>query len=559
MRSIRRIAAAVLAASCSCASLSAAAQAMGGMGPGGMNPTGPGGMWDDLLYDRSDESVGMTIYRKGILPGDRELTATRAGSSVARGQVACANCHQRSGLGAREGQQTIPPVTGAALYAPRAGRRAAYTDETLAAAIVSGVDPNGRELSALMPRYPLQAGELAQLIDYLKKLAPRPSLGVVDSVIHLATVVTEGVAPARKQAMLEVMQKYLDDLNGGSAASRAGRPAGVGEASTGERPMRWQLHVWTLDGTAQDRRAQLQAYYARQPVFALVGGLSTDTWLPVHQFCLQFRVPCLFPNTSVPVTGAAAFYSLYFDKGSVLKGQILGRYFADHVKEFSGGRIVQVLPGDWTGYEPASALRQAIGGRMAAARRVTDEVIQAGARISVDRWRQLLNRSAVSALVVWMEEPDLSGLAELSNERELPAIFVADNSFAGKAPVSEPRLRGKLRFISTLNPVAQSPAMASWDEWMRAHRLAPSEALLQANSWFVMSLIDEAVRANGGDTTPEHLIERIEYSAGAVVAHPMLPSLSLGMGQRFATKGGYILALRLDGPGLVPVTDLIVP
>jgi len=95
---------------------------------------------------------------------------------------------------------------------------------------------------------------------------------------------------------------------------------------------------------------------------------------------------------------------------------------------------------------------------------------------------------------------------------------------------------------------------------MSAHHLARSEALLQAHTYFVMSLIDEAVRSNAGEFTPEHLIESIEYTVGGVVTHPMLASLSLGMGQRFAVKGGYILTPRGDGSGSVSaLTELVVP
>ena len=54
--------------------------------------------------------------------------------------------------------------------------------------------------------------------------------------------------------------------------------------------------------------------------------MTTDTWLPVHEFCQLQKVPCLFPNTSLPVTDTAAFCTVY-----------------------------------WSGYEPAAALRQAMG------------------------------------------------------------------------------------------------------------------------------------------------------------------------------------------------------
>ncbi|HEX4584576.1 MAG TPA: ABC transporter substrate-binding protein [Burkholderiaceae bacterium] len=523
----------------------------------GMKEGGPGGMWDDLTSDLSNDSAGMRIYRKGLLPGERPAVATRAGSAVAAGQVACANCHQRSGLGAREGQQVIPAVAGAVLYAPKPGLRSAYTDQTLAVAIREGVDPDGRPLSPLMPRYAMQADELAQLIDYLKTLAPRPSPGVANSVVHLATVVTEDVAPARKQAMLEVMQGYLQDLNEASVNNTAEQPGHVAQPGS-KPPLRWQLHVWSLTGTAQNRRTQLQSYYAQQHVFALVGGLSTDTWLPIHQFCQQQKVPCLFPNTSVPVSDRPAFYAMYFDKGSVLKAQILARYFADHAQEFSSGHIVQVLPGNWSGYEPAAALRQAMG--RVKAHRVVDQVVQPGAGLPTGFWRQVLDQDNVSALILWGEGSDLTGLAELAGDRPLPPVFLADDPTTGKPLPSDRRLNDRLRFISTLDPAAATPAAAPWSAWMKAHHLVETDALLQANTYFVMSLIDEAVRANAGDFTPEHLIERIEYSVGSVVPHPMLASLSLGMGQRFAAKGGYILTLRTDAnAGLAALTDLVVP
>jgi mono/diheme cytochrome c family protein len=533
----------------------ASAQSMTKMNPGGMRETGPGGMWDELMADPPDASVGMRIYRRGILPGDIPLTATRAGTAVAQGQTACANCHQRSGLGAREGLVTIPPVTGAALFAPKPGGRGAYTDSSLAAAIRDGVDADGRELKPVMPRYALKDDELAQLVDYLKHLAPRPSPGVVGNVVHLATVVGDDVPPARKQAMLDVMQAYVRDLN----------------QSTPPPALRWELHVWPLSGTAQNRRGQLQASYARQPVLALVGGLINDTWLPVHEFCQREKVPCLFPNTNLPVSDRAAFYTLYFDKGSVLKAQILARYFTDHATEFGKGRIVQVLPGDWSGYEPAAALRQAMG--RVRSRRVVDQVVEAGASPGLDFWRDLLGTAGqtadgICALILWggLDETGahgdaLAGLAQLAAERPLPPIFLASEAYGASTSRSDIHLRDRLRFISTLDPAAtaSAPGATPWSSWMAAHHLDRSDVTLQANSYFVMSLLDEAVRANGGDFTPEHLIERIEYSAGSVVPHPLLPSLSLGMGQRFGTKGGYILTPVGDGSGKLAATDLLVP
>jgi len=191
---------------------------------------------------------------------------------------------------------------------------------------------------------------------------------------------------------------------------------------------------------------------------------------------------------------------------------------------------------------------------------VVDRVLQVGAATPAAYWRDLFDAEKPCALVLWSDASAISGLAELSGEPPLPPIYLGDDPYSGLPPAFDPRLAGRLRFISMINPAAPAPQWADWTAWMSRHHLPVTEPLLQANAYFVMSLMDEAVRANGGDFTPEHLIERIEYSAGSVVQHPMLASLSLGMGQRFAAKGGYIISPAVDGAARpAALGGLIVP
>src|SRR5581483_421044 len=60
---------------------------------------------------------GAAIYRSGRLADGKPLTARRAGSGQITGaEAACASCHRRSGLGAREGRISIPPIAGRYLF-----------------------------------------------------------------------------------------------------------------------------------------------------------------------------------------------------------------------------------------------------------------------------------------------------------------------------------------------------------------------------------------------------------------------------------------------------------
>jgi hypothetical protein len=58
----------------------------------------------------------------------------------------------------------------------------------------------------------------------------------------------------------------------------------------------------------------------------------------------------------------------------------------------------------------------------------------------------------------------------------------------------------------------------------------------------------------------EFLLERMEHRLGTALEPSIYPHLSLGPGQRFASKGSYIVAVGgADDRELTPVSDWIVP
>ena len=174
--------------------------------------------------------LGEAMYQQGTLPSGKPMEATVQGDlKVSAGSdavVTCSNCHMRSGLGSYEGLVLTPPTNGANLYAPLLyardfpgivgvgemafeNERPAYTDETLARVIREGLDPTGRVLNDVMPRYLLDDGDMARLVSYLKSLSTEFSPGVTENNIHFATVISEDVSLADREAMLAPLQKYI--------------------------------------------------------------------------------------------------------------------------------------------------------------------------------------------------------------------------------------------------------------------------------------------------------------------------------------------------------------
>ena len=109
---------------------------------------------------------------------------TAADGRIAR--FACHNCHGRDGRGGVEGD--VPEIAGTALREPT-DLRPAYDFSSFRNALKAGVDPSGRDLSRIMPRYDVTDAELVLLWDYLQDLPKRQAMGVTPGHVRFGVVI----------------------------------------------------------------------------------------------------------------------------------------------------------------------------------------------------------------------------------------------------------------------------------------------------------------------------------------------------------------------------------
>jgi hypothetical protein len=532
----------------------------------------------DLVNEvrRPDPELGRRIYREGVLPSGRPLAATvQAGIAVEGAQLACASCHRRSGFGASEGGVYVPRVTGPALFQPQQLRRAdlfrslyqevqptpyrerlrdprlrpAYTPETLAVALREGRDPSGRTLAPLMPRYRLSDEEVAQLAAYLQGLSAAPSLGVDGEAIHFATVVTDGVDPGRRKAMLDVMEAYVRWKNAETkhSAARLGSSPWYRDEFYGSY-REWKLHVWDLHGPARTWPAQLAAHYRAQPVFALLSGIGAGSWQPVHDFCERFEVPCLFPNTDLPVAAPAGAYALYLSPGLAVEAEALGRRLA----ESPAGRIVQVYRDVDEGRVPARALRSIRG-------RLEERTIPQGQALTPAFWKRLVRETRPDVLVLWLGPDDAATLRAAADAFAPVRQIVFSGALLGEA---EPDLPVGLREKALLTwrfalPGHEEPLTYRVRAWMRARGVERTHERLQLDTWFALAVADHSLTHIVESFSRDFFVESVEEETENALNPGVFPSLSLGPGQRFASKGSYVV--RLAAGGLEAVGGWIVP
>ena len=512
----------------------------------------------------SASEAGEALYQRGVTSSGAPLIGRREGAENAEGPAAaCVNCHRKSGLGGREGRTLVPPITGRYLYRPlprdggdrdipfvegMRGERPPYTDQTLARAIREGLDSEGKPLKYLMPTYALGDADLAALIAHLKNLDQRRVPGVTGTTLHFATVITPDADPVKRAGMLDVMRAFFVARN-----SRQMDPAPRMQTSGKTALSRsmfmvhrqWELHVWELTGPASTWQAQLEEKLADEPVFAVISGLAGRTWAPVHAFCEQAALPCLFPNVDAPPESADQdFYSVYFSRGVLLEAELIGK----HLLDTAAGRPVRVVQVHRTG-----------DAGEAGAARLTAVLRERGVSVSTVALPEDAPASAAAAAVkgagaavLWLRDRDLRALPAAPPKG---AQVYVSGLLAGleRAPLPAAwRAQARLSYPFDL-PDRRRVRVDYALGWILGRRIPLVAEQLQTDTYLALGLLSETLKHMNDNFVRDLLVERLETGVAHRIITGYYPRLTLGTRQRFASKGGFVVRL-----GETPRAHLVV-
>ena len=526
----------------------------------------------DSTTARERLELGRRMYMEGILPSGEVMTATMMGDIPVTGeQLICGACHRRSGLGSSEGQEVVPAITGELLYKPlrlptskpplAPELRPAYNDTSLKAAIRNGVAANGEALSSFMPRYNMKDEELGILLDYLKSLPTYTTPGITDDVVHFATIVTDGVSPATRKAMEDVLHTFISQKNTETRNESQRAAQAPWHKEWVFKPYRkWALHVWELHGEQQSWGDQLRAYYSEQPVFAVLNGVAAGSWAPIHAFCEAERVPCLFPTTELPVINEADFYPLYLSKGMTLEADAIEHHL------IADGSAVQTIvqvsrAGDARSTAATQALQSLIEDREG---RVENVILEIDQQADEAFWKNVIDAANGNTLILWLGAAELESFwAVASASKPLQRVYLSaalfdSNDYSG-IPAA---LRERLYFVHTHElPSKLTRLLARSTGWLRSRRIyAPDEKEVQANAYFALKMAGGGLKHIRGFFNRDYFIERIEHMVDNANYTSVYPHISLAPSQRFVSKGYYIAQLDSgDNARLQAVTEWQVP
>ena len=503
--------------------------------------------------------LGERMYREGLLPSGEPMRAfVQKDIEVEGTMFSCQSCHVRSGMGSREGTVITYPTCGSWLYKPLQGAemkaesqarvpsrldpppfRPAYTDESLARAIRRGKDPNDRVLSYVMPRYLVGGTDLDILVYYLKNLSSQWSPGVDDTTIRFATVIGPGVNEGDRQAMLGPLEAHIRDHN--SQTRHDERRARGGPFYKEEKfapYRRYDLSVWELEGSPDSWGQQLETLYREKPVFALLGGITSGDWAPIHEFCELKQIPSVFPITDFPVISETDWYTLYFSKGYFKEGETAARFIRREAEIPDDAPVVQVLRDLPTSREMARGFESARA--TMGLPRSTEVVLDSEAPPDGDFWKKLAASHQGAIFLLWLDGDDLGSVGAVG---EGPSAVFVSSSLMGEDLFALPESMRDLTWITYPKSFAEDEQRSrlATESWLKAKKLEITNFEIQARMYFLGWTLAPMVKMMRDDFYRDYFLDIVDMMRDQYYSIAVYPRLSFGPGQRYASKGCYIV------------------
>jgi hypothetical protein len=522
--------------------------------------------------------LGERMYREGILPSGKPTQAFTNGDTLIEGTAfSCISCHMRSGLGSYEGSVYSPPTTGRKLYLSFNGveepvttedlmmlpvwlrpsiRRIPYTDESLALALRAGVDPSGRVFGNAMPRYALSDSDTAIMIHYLKNLSGPLSPGVMPGEIRLATVVTDGVDPEDRDVMLKMLQSVIQSVNTRPDLARKGMMEAYRKRTTGagflpgekdRRPRPYKLDVWNLTGPPKDWPAQLEAYYQKKPVFALVGGIGAGSWRPIHEFCERNEIPCLYPITDYPAISETDWYTRYLSKGLYQEGEAAARYLASTHEATEDLSVIQVHTDDLAGRTLAEGFRYTW--EQLGRPKPPEVTVPPKFRPDPKFWSELIAAHKPRVILFWHATGDLSKLLMPSQFMEVsPRMFLSYGQL-GNAVYSLPIHHRPNTYIAYPYDLGEMGIKYTSTDvaWLKNKGISSKKPDLLEKAAIIYNVLSDIFMLFDRYFYRDYLLDMASELADKSRAIPLYTRVSFGPGQLYASKGCYITQLDPQG------------
>jgi hypothetical protein len=418
-------------------------------------------------------------------------------------------------------------------------------------------------MNPVMPRYNLNDRDMAVLVHYLKQLSDDLDPGVDEQTLRFASVVTEGVDAKERDAMLSVLQAHIDARNTQTRPHLRRAQQGPFYKTEKFRAYRkLELDVWELTGPSETWGDQLATYYESRPVFALLGGIGAGSWEPIHTFCEERGIPAILPIAERPVVSDSEWYTLYFSKGAYQEGEAAARFLRSSGDLGEDARILQVFRSDSMGEDAAQGFRETWQNAEGTIPELASQALPPGQGLEELLGEQMGEGRRPTVLLLWLEKDEaalaLNGV--LQKHPEIEMIFLSSGLLKQQLGIVPEAIRGRVFVTYPYSlPEEREKGLRFVNRWLKARKIPATDPEIQAKMYFLGWMLPGALSYMRSEFYRDYFLEGFDMMTDQDYAIPIYPRLTFGPGQRYASKGCYVVRL---GPGeqpdLVKLSDWVI-
>ena len=480
------------------------------------------------------ERRGKAIYLRGESVSGREITALIGEMDVPGSTMTCAGCHGLRGEGITEGGVTAGSLIWAHLVKPYghahpSGRKHGPFDRaTFIRATLNGVDPNGHELVAAMPRYRMSPEDMSDLVAYVERMEADRDPGLTDDAVKVGVVLpSKGTLAETGAAMKDTLTAFFDDLNSrGGIYSR-----------------KIELRVIEAGGDAAQTAASVRALARQEQIFALVGGLSAGADKELAALARDEEMPFIGPATLLPQTGNPPNrYVFYLLPGVAEQARALVEFAAAHptlkkARAFvihTAGELAEAAAGAVVEHAKKSGWGEAVVRRAYAGR----------AGFDARQLAQTLKREGAEAVFFF---GDGAAAAALMREAAAldwtPHLFLLGAMSGGELLNAVPPSFKQKVFLAfpSVPPDVTPEGMKEFRALCEKYGLTPRHTAAQFSALAAAKTFTEGLKRAGADLSRERLVTALEglydFETGVT------PRLIFGPNRRVGAAGAYVVTI----------------
>jgi hypothetical protein len=244
---------------------------------------------------------------------------------------------------------------------------------------------------------------------------------------------------------------------------------------------------------------------------------------------------------------------VYFSRGVLLEAQLIARELADVATP--ADRVVQVFRAGDVGEQAARDLQAA---RAHSGQQIVNRVLPAHATPK-DLGAALREVGAADALVLWLRPGDLSALEKVPPPTS--RVWISGEMGGLEQAPLPASWRAAARMAYPVDLPGRRVVRVDYAlSWFRIRKIPLLAQQVQADTYLACGLVSETLNHMVDAFVREYLIERVEMALDHRALTGYYPRLTLAPGQRFASKGGYIVRFSdPQGPRVAALGDWITP